>query len=535
MTRRVESSKDQESLGDHEDASKQGRSIDDIDADVEVTLVDETQEWQDEDLMFDTGVLDSVEMPMEAKIDADVESTNLDDSTAGEAVTISGVEDSVAPTIPTIVEETLAQTLMEIKAAKPKAKGIVFHDQEEQVSVSNLTVSVTQPSVKDKGKGIMIELEVPLKRKDQVALDEQMARDVQAQLEAKIIEEEKLARKQEEEANIALIESWDNTQAMMEADFELAQRLQTEEQGEISIEERSKLFVELMNKKKKHFAMLKAEEKRRKPPTKAQKRNQMSTYLKNMGGYKHNQLKSKSFEEIQKMFANEMRRVNTFIPIDSEVVKSKKEIEESSKGTEDELESNKLKKAEDKESDEVEEIEKDDEDALKKYLVIKKDDDIAIDVIPLATRLLVIVDYKLHKEGLMAHYELIRADGTSKRYTSMIRLLQGIDREDLQTIWKLVQIKHGDIRPKDEHKRVLWGDLKVMFEPDIKSDIWRNLQGYKIQKLNIKFRGGLLGLKRLQGHLRLLLLSDAGEKITTADYNCFKTFYCQEDKDGLKR
>ncbi|GJW74834.1 hypothetical protein Tco_0134204 [Tanacetum coccineum] len=83
---------------------------------------------------------------------------------------------------------------------------------------------------------------------------------------------------------------------------------------------------------------------------------------------------------------------------------------------------------EDKESDEVEEIEEDDEDVLKKYLVIKKDDDIAIDVIPFATRLPVIVDYKLHKEGLMAHYELIRADGTSKRYTSMIRLLQEIDK-----------------------------------------------------------------------------------------------------------
>ncbi|GKA24029.1 hypothetical protein Tco_0710062 [Tanacetum coccineum] len=208
MSRKVESSEDQESLGDHEDASKQGRSIEDIDVDVKVTLVDETQERQDEDLMFDTGVLDSDEMPVEAKIDEKNEqSTKLDDSTAGDAVTTAGVEDSAdavttagvedsaaavttagvedsaAPTIPTTVEETLAQTLMEIKAAKPKAKGIVFHDQEEQVSVSKPTVSVTQPSVKDKGKGIMIEPEVPLKRKDQVALDEQMARDVQAQLE----------------------------------------------------------------------------------------------------------------------------------------------------------------------------------------------------------------------------------------------------------------------------------------------------------------------------------------------------------------
>ncbi|GKC80955.1 hypothetical protein Tco_1136672 [Tanacetum coccineum] len=71
----------------------------------------------------------------------------------------------------------------------------------------------------------------------------------------------------------------------------------------------------------------------------------MSIYLKNISGYKHNQLKSKSYEEIQKLFDNEMRRVNTFIPIDSEEVKSKKETEESSKGTKDELKSNKSRKA----------------------------------------------------------------------------------------------------------------------------------------------------------------------------------------------
>ncbi|GJY90396.1 hypothetical protein Tco_0505592, partial [Tanacetum coccineum] len=40
---------------------------------------------------------------------------------------------------------------------------------------------------------------------NQIALDEQIARDIQAKLDAKLIEEQKLARKQEEEANIALI------------------------------------------------------------------------------------------------------------------------------------------------------------------------------------------------------------------------------------------------------------------------------------------------------------------------------------------
>ncbi|GKG41604.1 hypothetical protein Tco_0473355, partial [Tanacetum coccineum] len=53
----------------------------------------------------------------------------------------------------------------------------------------------------------MVEPENSLKKKDQVALDEEMARNLEAQLQAELIEEERLARKKEEEANIALIES----------------------------------------------------------------------------------------------------------------------------------------------------------------------------------------------------------------------------------------------------------------------------------------------------------------------------------------
>ncbi|GKF48668.1 hypothetical protein Tco_0141919, partial [Tanacetum coccineum] len=50
---------------------------------------------------------------------------------------------------------------------------------------------------------------------------------------------------------------------------------------------------------------------------------------------------------------------------------------------------------------------------------------------------------------------------------------------DFKTLWKLVKAKHRNTRPEDNYERVLWGDLKVMFEPDIKSEVWRSLQGYK--------------------------------------------------------
>ncbi|GJX83034.1 ribonuclease H-like domain-containing protein [Tanacetum coccineum] len=139
------------------------------------------------------------------------------------------------------------------------------------------------------------------------------------------------------------------------ADYELAQRLQAEEQGELKIEERSKLFVELMDKRKKHFAKLRAKEIIRKPPTKAQKRDQMCTYLKNMANYKHSQLKNKSSEKIQMLFDNTMKWVDSFIPMDTKI-------------------------------DENVEAEVDDEAEMKKLMEIVPDDEVAIDAIPLATK-----------------------------------------------------------------------------------------------------------------------------------------------------
>ncbi|GJY32557.1 hypothetical protein Tco_0417026 [Tanacetum coccineum] len=345
-----------------------GRSIADIDADVEVTLVDKTQDRQDDELMFDTGVLDTDDMPVEAKVDEkDEQSTKLDDSTVGEAVTTASVEDSAAPT-----------KLLKIEPSKFRVS------QEVQPSISP----------KDKGKGIMIETGVLLKRKDQISLDEQITRDIQAKLDAELIEEQKLARKQEEETNIALIEQ----------------------------------------------------------------------ARKKMLGRK------RAGKEQQQEFSKKQRM------------------------------------EEDKESDEVDEASEDDE-----------------------------------------------ADGSSKRYSSVIRMLQGIDKEDLEALWKIVKTKYSDKRPEDEFERVLWGDLKVMFEPDIRSDVWRILQGYrvtiwklidssgvhfvrrnlKIQKMNIKFRGGLLGLKRLHGFLEVTTVRVhngnyakciAGEKITTVGLKLLEDF-----------
>ncbi|GJS40278.1 hypothetical protein Tco_0565321 [Tanacetum coccineum] len=181
-----------------------------------------------------------------------------------------------------------------------------------------------------------------MNKKNQIRLDEEIALNLQAEFD----EEERLAREKdekEEEANIALIETWDDIHAKIDVDHQLAERMQAHEQEELSIEEKATLFQQLLEKRRKYFAAKRAEEKRNKPPTKAQQRKIICTYLKNMEGYKLKDLKLKEFDSIQEMFDRAFKRVNTFEDFRTELVKGK----EKRAGTELIQETTKKQKVED--------------------------------------------------------------------------------------------------------------------------------------------------------------------------------------------
>ncbi|GJX22463.1 hypothetical protein Tco_0226908 [Tanacetum coccineum] len=302
--------------------------------------------------------------------------------------------------------------------------------QEPSESGTRKIVPHSQHDLEDKGKAKMIKPEKPLKKKDQIKFDEEVAKRLEEELEAELKEEERVARQREYEANLI---SWDNTQAMMEADYDLAQRLQVEEQGELttkerstittttttipskdkgkgimvkeplkmkkkdqinfdeheairlqaefdegidadyeiakqiqaeeqeelSIEEKLKLFVQLLEARKKNFAAKRAEEKRNKPSTRAQQRSIM---------YMDTELVEGSQQKVDE---------------DKEIAKLQSLVE-----------------------------------------VIPDEEEVATDAIPLATK----------PPSIM---------------------LRSFDMEDLETLWKLVKAKHGSIRPEESYERVL--------------------------------------------------------------------------------
>ncbi|GKC19270.1 hypothetical protein Tco_1021420, partial [Tanacetum coccineum] len=190
-TARIESSND-EGLGAQADASKHRRKIADLDANAEVTLVDVAQRRIDDNLMFDTGVFDEQEVEVEKVVNT------------AEVTTVNA-------TTTTVDELTLAQTLIEIKAAKPKAvttattttttaitrpkaRGVVVQEPSEFRTTTSSSQKSQLPQVKYKRKAKIIEPEKPLKKKDQILVDEEIAQRLQKELQVELEEEERLAR-----------------------------------------------------------------------------------------------------------------------------------------------------------------------------------------------------------------------------------------------------------------------------------------------------------------------------------------------------
>ncbi|GKD85802.1 hypothetical protein Tco_1356956 [Tanacetum coccineum] len=223
-------------------------------------------------------------------------------SVASASVTTAGVYISTAeprtpPTTTTTAFEDedliIAQTLVKMRSQKAKEKGVSFRDVEESARSTTILPTIDP---KDKGKGIMQEPEKSPKN----TIKAQIQRD----------------------AKIA--------QRLIDADVLLAERLQQKERKQFTIEEKSRMLVEIIAERKRFFAAQRAVEQRSKPPIKAQMRNRMCTYLKNQAGYNHNQLKGRSYDEIQKLFDKAYKHVNSFIPMDSEVNKNSGKKDDSS-------------------------------------------------------------------------------------------------------------------------------------------------------------------------------------------------------------
>nr|GEY93322.1 xylulose kinase-1 [Tanacetum cinerariifolium] len=305
-------------------------------------------------------------------------------------------------------------------ASTRRRKGVVIRDPEEESTTSSIIPADTKS--KDKGKWIMVEEPKPLKKKQQVEMDEEYARKLHAELNKDI--------------------DWD-----------------------VAIDH-------VKQKAKEDPAVQRYQVIKKKPQTEAQARKNMIMYLKNVAGFRLDYFKGMSYDDIRPIFEVKFNSNVDFL------LKTKEQMEEEESRALQSINETLAQKAAKRRklNEEVED--------LKRHLEIMpdEDDDVYTKATPLA-RKVPVVDYEIINLNTKPYYKIIRADGTHQLFTSFLTLLKNFDREDLEALWNLVKEKFSTSKPKNFSDDFLLTTLEAMLEkPDPQAQVWKNQRSIHVKR-----------------------------------------------------
>ncbi|GJS51605.1 hypothetical protein Tco_0624967 [Tanacetum coccineum] len=405
---KVESSKEA-SLGAEENASKQEGMISDIDADVEISLVDEIQRL-DDDLIFDTtvdlGGEEVVVKPAETGVSAALDVK----VSAAEPVVTTTMAKALAelktskPKVVTTVH--ILNSATTVTTTKPKAKGITI---QEPSVIQKTTVSFISSS---KGKAIMIESKKPVKIKDLSAHDEQLAKDLHDKIQ-------------------------------IDADQELAARMTLEEHEKYTVKEKARMLAEFIKNRKKQF-------------THAQLKRRDFEEIQGL----YNKEKELVDTFVPSRYEENERRIKDPNTKDEEE-SSNKDVDSTNKKKK-RIMMKRISKKQKTDADLKE------EEQIKTFLSIVPNEEKAIDYEVLDKRYQTI-DWKsefYHNDRYGEphdYYRVFRADGSSRYIKTFTEMVLRFDRMDFLELHSLVMQRFETTTPEGIDL-ILWGDLKTMFE-----------------------------------------------------------------------
>ncbi|GJY34784.1 putative ribonuclease H-like domain-containing protein [Tanacetum coccineum] len=155
-------------------------------------------------------------------------------------------------------------------------------------------------------------------------------------------------------------------------------------------------------------------------------------------------LSSYSFDELKTLFETTMRRVNTFVPIESKVDRAVPELAvgSSKRDAEEELDQESSKRQKTGESSELAEEPRD-----------KEDDELSQE--ELQQMMIIVLEQGMNVEALQTKYPIIDWE----IYTEGTR--------------NLVKEKFNSTEPTDDKEREIWVELKRLFEPDTDDELWK--------------------------------------------------------------
>nr|GEW19422.1 hypothetical protein [Tanacetum cinerariifolium] len=313
-----------------------------------------------------------------AKVPKDADADPAELTEVIQVVTTAKLMTEVVTATATTAATTIIAALMPAASAARRRKGVVIRDPEE---IATLSVVVhSEPKSKDKGKGILVEEHKPLKKQAQIEQDEAYAKELGAELNANI--------------------NW------------------------------NEVIEQVKRKEKQDNTVMRYQALKRKPQTEAHARKNMMVYLRNMAGFKMDFFKGMTYDNIRPIFEKHFNSIVAFLEKGEEELEE--EASKQSKGKNENSEEETAKKH--KLDEEVEEIK------THLQIVPNDEDDVYTEATPLALKVPV-VDYQIHTEHNKPYYKIIRAHGTHQLFLSFISLLRNFKREDLEMLWKILNVK----------------------------------------------------------------------------------------------
>ncbi|GJZ58374.1 hypothetical protein Tco_0613868 [Tanacetum coccineum] len=122
------------------------------------------------------------------------------------------------------------------------------------------------------------------------------------------------------------------------------------------------------------------------------------------------------------------------------------------------------------------------EEELKKLLVIVPVEEVYIEALHVKYP---IIDWEVFTEESRSYWKIIRVGNHTEVYQVFEDMLKRFDRDDLEKLWDLVKKKFSSTEPTIDKEKVLWVELKRLFEPNDDDTLWK-LQRYMHDPLKWK-------------------------------------------------
>ncbi|GJT17203.1 hypothetical protein Tco_0875909 [Tanacetum coccineum] len=228
------------------------------------------------------------------------------------------------------------------------------------------------------------------------------------------------------------------TQVQLSMDEELARKIEEEERIRLMREQESKSFA------------------------KKKRKERLNLDSRNQGGYKERYFKKMSYDDIRPIFERLL------------------ELEEKhcKKKASDNQGQDRLKDRRKRKKQLIMRKKKEEKDELRMWLTVVLDEEEFVDPEILHTKF-PIVDWESQSLGNMHVYKIIRAYGNTSYHKTFESMLKSFDRHDLEVLHRLVMERFQDNTPEG-YNLMLWGDLKILVDPEQDDDIWKNQNQWKI-------------------------------------------------------